>query len=253
MPLCGGASSDDTKFSMLDVKAAGIRLRIPQLPTSNSSKLIHCSSTELGRLEFSIHPPRGQILAAPLPPQLPTMASLNLSTNGPSIKNSYQKIVESPAPSGPAVSSPTYGQWAVYAVQAPLVSAFQQDTGKESVLKVQSTGGETVLPTFEDDPKLITSAEGELIDLVEEFSDGRIQFAFVKVKDPNTTLPKCVFIAWVSLLFYSVGIQYTDNTFSAVKAYLSGQRVTSAVISVLCKSCSMYLKPCVIPPLDRLD
>src|SRR5215469_15625228 len=100
--------------------------------------------------------------------------------------------------------------------------------------------------------KLITSAEGELIDLVEEFSDGRIQFAFVKVKDPNTTLPKCVFIAWVSLLFYSVAIQYTDNTFSAVKAYLSGQRVTSAAISVLCKSCSMYLKPCVIPPLDRL-
>jgi len=72
------------------------------------------------------------------------MASLNLSTNGPSIKNSYQKIVDSPAPSGPATSSSTYGQWAVYAVQAPLVSAFQHDAGKESVLKVQSTGGEAV-------------------------------------------------------------------------------------------------------------
>lgn len=70
------------------------------------------------------------------------MASLNLSTNGPSIKSSYQKIVDAPAPTGPAASSPTYGQWAVYTVQAPLVSAFQHDPGKESVLKVQSTGGE---------------------------------------------------------------------------------------------------------------
>lgn len=38
--------------------------------------------------------------------------------------------------------------------------------------------------------------EGELIDLIEEFSDGRIQFAFVKVKDPNTSLPKNVLVAW---------------------------------------------------------
>ena len=33
-------------------------------------------------------------------------------------------------------------------------------------------------------------------DLNEDFNDGRIQFAFVKVKDPNTSLPKCVLIAW---------------------------------------------------------
>jgi hypothetical protein len=40
--------------------------------------------------------------------------------------------------------------------------------------------------------------EGELADLIDEFSDGRIQFAFVKVKDPNSSLPKNVLIAWVS-------------------------------------------------------
>ncbi|KAL9110071.1 MAG: hypothetical protein Q9227_005410 [Pyrenula ochraceoflavens] len=106
------------------------------------------------------------------------MSSLNLSANGPSISKSYQSIVDSPPPSGAAASSPTYGQWAVFAVQAPLVSAFQQDGGKESVLKVQSTG------------------EGELVDLIDEFSDGRIQFAFAKVRDPNTSLPKNVLIAW---------------------------------------------------------
>jgi len=106
------------------------------------------------------------------------MASLNTSSNGPNITRSYQNVVNSPPPSNAQASSPTYGQWAVFAVAAPLVSAFQGDGGKESVLKVQSTG------------------EGELVDLVDEFSDGRIQFAFVKVKDPNTSLPKNVLIAW---------------------------------------------------------
>ncbi|KAF9699366.1 hypothetical protein EKO04_002355 [Ascochyta lentis] len=106
------------------------------------------------------------------------MASLNTSTNGPNITRSYQNVINTPPPSGPQATSPTYGQWAVFAVAAPLVSAFQHDGGKESVLKVQSTG------------------EGELLDLVDEFSDGRIQFAFVKVKDPNSSLPKNVLIAW---------------------------------------------------------
>ena len=65
------------------------------------------------------------------------MATLNLSANGPSIKRSYQTIVDAPAPQG----SPTSAQWAIYSVQAPLTSAFQQDSSKESVLKVQATGG----------------------------------------------------------------------------------------------------------------
>lgn len=70
------------------------------------------------------------------------MATLNLSTNGPSIKSSYTGVINSPPASGPAASSPTYGNWALFSVSAPLVTAFQQDAGgKESILKVQSTGG----------------------------------------------------------------------------------------------------------------
>ena len=38
--------------------------------------------------------------------------------------------------------------------------------------------------------------EGELADLLEDFNEGRIQFAFVKVKDQNSGLPKNVLIAW---------------------------------------------------------
>ncbi|EON96868.1 putative amylase-binding protein [Phaeoacremonium minimum UCRPA7] len=103
------------------------------------------------------------------------MASLNLSINGPSIKSSYQSVVNGPAPSS---SSPTFAHWALFSVQAPLLNAFQDSGAKESILKVESTG------------------EGELADLVEDFNEGRIQFAYVKVKDPNTGLPKNVLIAW---------------------------------------------------------
>ena len=77
-----------------------------------------------------------------IPPVDSKMATLNTSTNGPSISKSYQSIINSPSPSGSGSKSPTYAQWAVFSVSAPLVNAFQQDAGgKESVLKVQSTGG----------------------------------------------------------------------------------------------------------------
>jgi hypothetical protein len=39
-------------------------------------------------------------------------------------------------------------------------------------------------------------ADGELEDLIEEFSEGRVQFAYVKVIDPNSGLPKNVLIGW---------------------------------------------------------
>ncbi|OTA82201.1 hypothetical protein M434DRAFT_401114 [Hypoxylon sp. CO27-5] len=104
------------------------------------------------------------------------MASLNLSINGPSIKSSYQGVINAPPP--PSGSSSTYGQWALFYVQAPLANAFQDSGSKESILKVQSTGS------------------GELEELIEDFNEGRIQFAFIKIRDPNTGLPKYALIAW---------------------------------------------------------
>lgn len=103
------------------------------------------------------------------------MASLNLSINGPSIKSSYNAVVGGEAP---ASGSPTYAQWALFSVQAPLANAFQDSGAKESILKVQSTG------------------DGDLTELIEDFNEGRIQFAFVKVKDPNSGLPKFILIGW---------------------------------------------------------
>ena len=135
------------------------------------------------------------------------MASLNTSTNGPSISKSYQSIVNAPPPSGPAASSPTYGQWAVYSVSAPLANAFQDSSSKESVLKVQSTG------------------EGELVDLVDEFSDGRIQFAFVKVKDSNTGLPKSALVAWCGEGVPERTKGYFTSHLTAVSKLLHGYHV----------------------------
>ncbi|TGZ77370.1 hypothetical protein EX30DRAFT_323688 [Ascodesmis nigricans] len=100
------------------------------------------------------------------------MSSLDIS---PEIGRSYQKIVNGPAINKP---SPTYAQWAVFSVSAPLQNAFVQSSGKASTLKVHTAG------------------EGELEELIEEFNDGKVQFAFVKVKDPNTSLPKFVLICW---------------------------------------------------------
>ncbi|KAJ1663061.1 actin binding protein [Coemansia sp. RSA 1813] len=45
---------------------------------------------------------------------------------------------------------------------------------------------------------LAVHAQGSsgLEELAEEFDDGKVQFAFVRVEDPNTRLPKFVFISW---------------------------------------------------------
>ncbi|KAJ5329010.1 hypothetical protein N7452_009400 [Penicillium brevicompactum] len=134
------------------------------------------------------------------------MASLNLSSNGPSISKSYQTVVNAPPPSASG-QSPTAAQWAVFSVSTPLVSAFQQDGGKESVLKVQSSG------------------EGELADLIEEFSEGRVQFAYVKVTDPNTGLPKNVLVGWCGEGVPERTKGYFTSHLATVSKFLHGYHV----------------------------
>ncbi|KAI8629393.1 hypothetical protein F5Y19DRAFT_432612 [Xylariaceae sp. FL1651] len=133
------------------------------------------------------------------------MASLNLSINGPSIKSSYQGVINAPAP--PSGSSSTYGHWALFSVQAPLANAFQDNGSKESVLKVQATG------------------DGELEDLIEDFNEGRIQFAFVKIKDPNTGLPKYALIAWCGEGVPERTKGYFTSHLNAVSKILHGYHV----------------------------
>lgn len=77
------------------------------------------------------------------------------------------------------------------------------------------------------------SAEGELLDLIDEFSEGRVQFAYVKVTDPNTGLPKNVLIAWCG-----------EGVPERTKGYF-----TSHLASV---SKFLHVRPCLIPPPPHL-
>jgi hypothetical protein len=120
LQLCARVSKLQVLFDILEIL----------LPFALPSEDRHTNNT--GHLEFACE----QVVQI-----IPAMASLNTSQNGPSITKSYQSVVDSPPPSGPAAKSSTYGQWVVLTVAAPLVSAFQNEGGKESVLKVQSTGG----------------------------------------------------------------------------------------------------------------
>jgi drebrin-like protein len=67
----------------------------------------------------------------------------------------------------------------------------------ESVLNGSS---DYLILTYEkglsNDLRVQAKGSGDLDDVAEEFSDGRIQYAFVRVKDPNTQLPKFVIINW---------------------------------------------------------
>ncbi|KAK4673519.1 actin binding protein [Podospora pseudopauciseta] len=131
------------------------------------------------------------------------MSSLNLSTNGVAIKNSYQGVINGTLSS----TSPTAARWALFTVQAPLLNVFQNTGSKESVLKVEATG------------------EGELADLIEDFNEGRIQFAFVRVKDPNSGLPKNVFIAWCGGGVPERTKGYFTSHVAAVSKVLTGYHV----------------------------
>jgi len=44
---------------------------------------------------------------------------------------------------------------------------------------------------------LLCGTDGGIEELTEDLSAGKIMYAYVKVIDPNTSLPKFVFINWV--------------------------------------------------------
>jgi hypothetical protein len=71
----------------------------------------------------------------------------------------------------------------------------------------------------------VTTTEGELSELIEDFNDGRIQFAFLKVKDPNSGLPKNVLISWCGGGVPERTKGYFTSHRSAVEKVLHGYHV----------------------------
>ncbi|CAG8488273.1 1876_t:CDS:10 [Funneliformis caledonium] len=71
-----------------------------------------------------------------------------------------------------------------------------------------------------NDLKVLEKGAGGLEELVEEFNDGRIQYAFVRVIDPNTELPKFVLIGWVRVPEIKKGL--FNSHFNEVSKFLKG-------------------------------
>lgn len=70
---------------------------------------------------------------------------------------------------------------------------------RDAYEKVLDGAKDYLVLTYEkasNDLRVQVLENGDLDDLNEEFSDGRIQYAFVRVKDPNTQLAKFALINW---------------------------------------------------------
>ncbi|KAK9366812.1 hypothetical protein V1509DRAFT_628589 [Lipomyces kononenkoae] len=116
------------------------------------------------------------------------MTSIDLSSNAREIESAYNSIVDG----NPKIS------WAVFSYGA----GFNNNT-----LKLQATGA------------------GDLNELQDEFSDGKIQYAFVRVTDPNTQLPKFVLIGWCGEGVPERAKGYFTSHFNSVSRLFHGYHV----------------------------
>ncbi|GES75448.1 drebrin-like protein isoform X1 [Rhizophagus clarus] len=73
-----------------------------------------------------------------------------------------------------------------------------------------------------NDLKVLEKGAGGLEELVEEFHDGKIQYAFVRVIDPNTELPKFVLIGWCGEGVPEIKKGLFNSHFNEVSKFLKG-------------------------------
>ena len=96
----------------------------------------------------------------------------------------------------PQVSEKNETDWAMFGYE-----------GQSNVIKVVSTGqrfvGRNHYEYYYDRDLLvdiimniIVTGDGGLEELTEDFNPSKIQYAFLKVEDPKTSLPKFVLINW---------------------------------------------------------
>ncbi|KAI5895857.1 actin depolymerizing protein, partial [Schizophyllum commune H4-8] len=108
------------------------------------------------------------------------------------------------------------------------VNLSSQDIAKAYNDVLNANGIDWALFTYEkgtNDLKVQSTGSGGLEELEEEFSDGRIQYAFARVVDPNSQLPKFVQINWCGDGVPEVkkGLFHTHS--SAVSRFLRGAHV----------------------------
>ncbi|XP_007942318.1 drebrin-like protein [Orycteropus afer afer] len=113
--------------------------------------------------------------------------AVNLSRNGPALQEAYVRVV--------AEKSPT--DWALFTYE-----------GNSNDIRVVGTG------------------EGGLEELVEELNSGKVMYAFCRVKDPNSGLPKFVLINWTGEGVNDVRKGVCANHVSTMASFLKGAHVT---------------------------
>ncbi|XP_068012762.1 drebrin-like protein [Melanerpes formicivorus] len=113
--------------------------------------------------------------------------ALNLSKNGRALQEAYGSVV--------AAGSPT--DWALFTYE-----------GNSNDLRVAGSG------------------DGGLEEMVEELNSGKVMYAFCRVKDPNSGLPKYVLINWTGEGVNDVRKGACANHVSTVANFLKGAHVT---------------------------
>ncbi|XP_078095791.1 drebrin-like protein B isoform X2 [Mustelus asterias] len=113
--------------------------------------------------------------------------ALNLSRNGPALQAAYQDVV----------SDKTATDWALFTYE-----------GNSNDLRLAETG------------------DGGLEELVEELNSGKVMYAFCRVKDPNSGLPKFVLINWTGEGVKDARKGLCANHVSTVANFLKGAHVT---------------------------
>ncbi|XP_063214869.1 drebrin-like protein isoform X2 [Chroicocephalus ridibundus] len=113
--------------------------------------------------------------------------ALNLSKNGRALQEAYGRVV--------AAGSPT--DWALFTYE-----------GNSNDLRVAGCG------------------DGGLEEMVEELNSGKVMYAFCRVKDPNSGLPKYVLINWTGEGVNDVRKGACANHVSTVANFLKGAHVT---------------------------
>uniref|UniRef100_A0A8C0TM47 Drebrin-like protein n=2 Tax=Canis lupus familiaris TaxID=9615 RepID=A0A8C0TM47_CANLF len=107
----------------------------------------------------------------------------NLSRNGPALQEAYVRVVTEKSPT----------DWALFTYE-----------GNSNDIRVAGTG------------------EGGLEEMVEELNSGKVMYAFCRVKDPNSGLPKFVLINWTGEGVNDVRKGACANHVSTMASFLKG-------------------------------
>ncbi|TEA31053.1 hypothetical protein DBR06_SOUSAS9610111 [Sousa chinensis] len=113
--------------------------------------------------------------------------AVNLSRNGPALQEAYEQVVNGKSPT----------DWALFTYE-----------GNSNDIRVAGTG------------------EGGLEEMVEELNSGKVMYAFCRVKDPNSGLPKFVLINWTGEGVNDVRKGACANHVSTMASFLKGAHVT---------------------------